>query len=679
YTQILTVGTVSATSPAGGTISNVNTSTGAFDFDPPPGVTGNVTFTYTICDNGNPLPSLCSPPTLVTVNVAGPVIWFVNTSAPAGGTGRLSAPFNTLAAAGTAIGSNTGQRVFLYAGTYTTGRALNTGEWLIGQGVIGFANFDAVMGISPPSGTIARPSVGSGTATVQGTVTLNTNATVEGLAISTGTATGLTDPASAITGVSVNQTSVTTTTGTAVSLSDTAGTISLASVSSNGATPGITLTNTTGSFTVTGDGTTAGSGGTIQSSSTTAKAGIVLSNAASVSLNWMIIKNNPTEGINGSQVNGFTLANSTVSGNGTPANVSANNNDGLDFSPGSGTGSPNGLTGTATISNSTITGSADNNVTISDTSGSLNLTVTNSTISNNSTTNGNDGIHVDANDSASATVSITGTTFTNNRGDHFQFSTGAINTSAATGTNSVTFSSNTLNTTGPGVLGGGVTISPGGNAHTSITIDNNTITGAVDNGIGVDANGGTGTLSGTIHGNTIGTPSVAGSGSKGNDIGIFAEDSVTETLAITGNNLYHYANFAGLYYIDRQGNPTMNLTITGNTLADPDGTATQGGAWGILGEGGALTTDNGTVCAAITGNSLTGSGQTSLGSNDVELDQAGLVTYKLPGYTGGQYDTNAVQSFVSGNNNSGGTPNVLATTTNTGPGFTGGSSCPTPP
>src|SRR5205085_2413760 len=42
-----TVTNVSATSPAGGTISNLNASTGTFDFDPPPGVTGNGSVTFT--------------------------------------------------------------------------------------------------------------------------------------------------------------------------------------------------------------------------------------------------------------------------------------------------------------------------------------------------------------------------------------------------------------------------------------------------------------------------------------------------------------------------------------------------------------------------------------------------------------------------------------------------------
>ena len=59
---------------------------------------------------------------------------------------------------------------------------------------------------------------------------------------------------------------------------------------------------------------------------------------------------------------------------------------------------------------------------------------------------------------------------------------------------------------------------------------------------------------------------------------------MTETLAITNNKLFQYSNDAGINYLDREGSPTMNLTITGNTIANPDNTF---GAWGILGDAGA--------------------------------------------------------------------------------------------
>jgi hypothetical protein len=261
---------------------------------------------------------------------------------------------------------------------------------------------------------------------------------------------------------------------------------------------------------------------------------------------------------------------------------------------------------------------------------------------------------------------------TGNTGDEFQFATD----SAATGTDSVTFSDNQVSGVGvDGAGGSGALIMPQGSNTTTITIDGNNVQNITANGIGV-SNEGSGTLTGTINGNTVGSPTVANSGG-GDSIGVYAQGAGTETLAITSNKLYQYDDLAGIYYIDREGSPTLNLTITGNTLADPAGNATLGGAWGIYGDAGALSTDSGKVCAAITGNSVTGAGQVSLGSADIEVDQTGLATYEIPGYTGTDYDSSAVGSLVAANNGDSAS-NVIANTNNTGPGFVGGSSCPAP-
>jgi len=123
----------------------------------------------------------------------------------------------------------------------------------------------------------------------------------------------------------------------------------------------------------------------------------------------------------------------------------------------------------------------------------------------------------------------------------------------------------------------------------------------------------------------------------------------------------------------------------GNTIADPAGSATQGGAWGIYGEDGDQASDSSTLCADVTGNTVTGAGQISLGSFDIELDQTGSTTYELPGYTGPSYNggtgnASAVISMLA-TNNSDSTSNISATTTGPG-GFSntrGGAACPTPP
>ena len=350
-------------------------------------------------------------------------------------------------------------------------------------------------------------------------------------------------------------------------------------------------------------------------------------------------------------MNGLTLSGCTVS------------TGGLDFAP-PGTGAPDGLTGTVSITNSAITGSVDN-TNIRDTSGTLHLTVVGTTFNSNNPGTANDGLDIDADGTTNATVSVTGSTFTSNPDDQFQFSADA----ASTGTDSVTFSNNTLSSTAAGIAGGGVVITPDGNSHTTVAVDGNNIREAAGDGIELDEDG-AGTLAGAVSGNTIGTPAAAGSGGA-TGIGVSAEGSGTETLAITGNHLYQYSNEAGIDFIDQEGNPVMNLTITGNTIADP-GTNSN---WGIHGQDGAQTTDHGTVCAAITGNSISGSGQEGQGGTDIELDQNDVTTIKLPGYTGGAGDTGAVESFLAGGNDGDGTPTAVATVSGGGGGFAGVTGC----
>jgi CSLREA domain-containing protein len=318
-TFTVTAGSISGTSAHGGNISNVNLSTGTFDYDPPAGYTGTDTFTYTVSDTGCPGPGVASAAATVTINVIGPVIWFVDTTLAVAGTGRLSAPFNTLLAATTAMGVNANQRIFVFGGSTTAVGTTVTlqgnnsqatqplaqaqAQWLIGQGVIG-TGFDNFFGISPPAGTIARPSISGTRPKIQGTVTMKENTVVQGLNIdvSAGSTKGLT--ASSLTaGTSgskllikdVNVTSaggnavdftsaqtieylssgsgqvntISSTTGTALNVTSTivgAGGLNFRSISSNGGANGIVLNtpSSSGGLSITGDGSAAGSGGTIQ-------------------------------------------------------------------------------------------------------------------------------------------------------------------------------------------------------------------------------------------------------------------------------------------------------------------------------------------------------------------------------------------------------------------------------
>ncbi len=313
-----------------------------------------------------------------------------------------------------------------------------------------------------------------------------------------------------------------------------------------------------------------------------------------------------------------------------------------------------------------------------------------------------DGLQYIGNGSSGATVSVTGSTFKDNNGEQFDFQS----TSGDTGTNAVTFSNNTLSEAGSN-SGGGAEVLESGASSTSLTFNNNTITGPHGDGMTFDDNGTT-AYHGTISGNTVGNPAVACSGASdgGNDISATAEgnSSTVDTLAITNNNLYQYNGFAGLYVNDREGAATMNMTITGNTIADPapPNTCTNKGtaAYGLNLVSGAQSSDSGTVCADVTGNSIKGSeGDPSFGGiEDFEYDEDGNAIFKLPGFTGGSNDesadSNGVDHYSQTNNAGNGTPSV-DTFIQQGSGFVdpnayegggqsggyffGASSCPTPP
>ena len=111
---------------------------------------------------------------------------------------------------------------------------------------------------------------------------------------------------------------VTTMSGTAFELLSVdigAAGVTFESVSSSGAQSGIILsqTGTAGSFAVTGDGSTLGSGGTITNSTAS---GIFIDRSDDASLNFMNVNGSGADGIEVKNSSGFTLTNSVVDGSG---------------------------------------------------------------------------------------------------------------------------------------------------------------------------------------------------------------------------------------------------------------------------------------------------------------------------------------------------------------------------
>ena len=418
---------------------------------------------------------------------------------------------------------------------------------------------------------------------------------------------------------------IATTTGTAVAISATtigAAGVTLDSVSSAGAVNGIVLANTGGgAFTVTGTGA-AGSGGTIAGST---GVGIGLVNTGPISLTDFAVTGGGATGISGNNVAGLELLRVSVASNGNAAGE-----HGIDLV---------NLSGVATITDSSVTGSAVDNIRIINSSGALDLAVTGTTIGNApSGTLPNDGLFIAANGTSQIKASITDSTFVNNRGDHFQFTTD----NAATSTTHLTFSDNALSTTIP-IVGGGVSINSGGAADLFVAVQNNVITGSRGTALTVTMTGSTalGELNGTITGNTIGTPGVANSGSI-NGSGIVGQlnGNGTMTLLVEDNEVRNFNAF-GIQIVNRSGSGLAYVTIEDNVVKEPGTFATQS----LRVQAGAASGDSGQIWLEMNNNDLA----TAI-SQDARLWVQFDADILMPGYVGAANDTVAVDAFVTAKN-----------------------------
>ncbi len=591
------------TTVTNGTVFNVDLGAGTFDFEPAAGFVGTATVSYTVSDTGCPAPAATSTAATISIAVGGPVIWFVNPALGVNGDGRLSNPFNILSSANTAKGTTVNHRIFVLTGTTAGGTGVSlagdgtqaTAQWLIGQGATG-ASFDALMGITPPTGTIARPTINGTRPTIQGTVTLNgSNVKAQGFNLSTGASTGMNDGA-AITGVSVSEVSITTGAAAAVTLSNTGGVFSFQSITSVGGTvPGITLTSTTGSFTVTGNGgtcTTAGSctGGSISgktgNSEATGTPGVRLFSVENVRLNYMNISGNNHSGIYGgtvanpsgvidpSTINGFQLGNCNIEANGDTG-TSLPDEVGVDLYNLVGTafGGSNPTSITSTI----IKNNFEFELQITNNTGTLtDLQMSGNALSSNGLQLNHGNLFnflVAGGGSANMALNLTSGTFTGNTdtsGGKIITATGVQcdhSGSGGTMTCNVSGATFTNNNVGPQA-------SVAGNGQVVFDFNGNSIQGsrAIAVNVFADANPPfTKSIIGKIRNNTIGTFGVVGSGaSVGFPIRVQNEGRILATIGITGNLVQESVSFTGINVSHGistvAGNNATNVTITGNTI-----------------------------------------------------------------------------------------------------------------
>ncbi|MFL6531445.1 MAG: LamG-like jellyroll fold domain-containing protein, partial [Chthoniobacterales bacterium] len=767
---------------------------GQFTYEPAAGYSGADSFTYTLTN------SVGSSVGTVNLTVsASPVIWFVNPAVGVTGTGTLSSPFKTVAEAVTAIGNNTSHRIFLYSGSQTTGIALKTGGWLVGQGATtsGGATFDSTMGITPGTGAIARPTIGgtrpalsnstgsvvtladnnlilgvaisggatgaavngpsgvnnltigsdctiggagggafslvggAGTVNVAAPITSATGRSVNvanrgtgvvtffaavsdtgagvfldnndqagqatitfsaGLSLSTGANAAFTATNGGIVNATQNNTSIvntlTTTTGTALNVANTtigANGLTFRSINSNGAgSDGIILNNTglTAGLTVTGNGGTctnadqtgcsggqiSGKTGSDDSGTTPIGTGIVLNNTINASFTRMWVHDHSNYAIRGNSVTGFTFANSVVNGaNGTEAPASAGspfNESAIRFT---------GLFGSASITNSYVSGGVTDNIGVINTSGSLNrLTIDSCTFGNNSPTQGNRNLDFNSTVTGTINVTVSNCTFTASASHFFGFD--------ASGTGGdVIFTNNTISQGRPGIggvpsaTGGGGVKLTGTSSTVTFLVQGNHITG-VDGNAMLFVHDGSGSFTGTVTGNFIGNAAVANSGSiEGDGIQLLMPSGLagnTVSVAITNNDIRQYNNFgielasgsSGL--AGETGN--ISATVTGNTIGNPGNNASISSIFqGVQLNTATVDGQTWVWCLNLKNNSIVGSGRN--GGTDFRLRQRFDTKVMLPGYGGTPYDTAAVTAFIQSQNSP--TPTGAALTDQPSGGF----------
>jgi hypothetical protein len=410
-TTSFTVNSAAITSTQGGSVT-VDTGTGAFTYNPPAGYEGADSFSYQVCDTG--IPGIACTSATVNLTVSG-MIWFIDNTASAGD-GRLSSPFNTLAAfeAVNGDGGNNpaaGDNIFLYesASAYTGPVTLLNNQKLLGQDAT--ADLATMAGITLASNSAALPATNS----ANGTVVSFTSAS-DAIRISQGasnTLRGFTVGNVSASGTGINMNTLATSFGTLTvldvaintngrALNLTSGTLNatFAGITSTGGANNLNLTSIAGTSNL-GSGALSGASGaafnldggagsitysgTITNTAAARLVNIVNKNGGGVTLSGNLSGTGSSTGINvkDNTTNGtvaFSGA-SKVLNTGTSAAVTLDNNDAatISFSSGglaitttSGTGF-NAFNGAAAIN---VTGNGNSIVSTTGTS----LNVANTTI-----------------------------------------------------------------------------------------------------------------------------------------------------------------------------------------------------------------------------------------------------------------------------------------------------------
>ena len=594
-------------------------------------------------------------------------------------------------AAGNAVDINAGSGNVTYPGTLGNG-AGGTAD-ITGRSGGAISLSGDINDTNDAGGGITMSGNTGGSTTFSGTTkTLNTGASAAfsstgsghtitfsggGLNIDTTTGAGFSATGGGTVNVTGSSNTIDSTTGTALNVASTtigASGLTFQSISSNGAASGIVLNTTgaSGSLTVAGTGS-ANSGGTIQNATSH---GIALTSTLSPSFTDMNIQNTSGSGINGTQVNGFTFASGTINNSGTggaadDSNISFNDS----------TVNAN-VTGTVSVTNSTLTNSRYHGVDIQNSTGTIaNAVITGNTFTSSTSVVSSLGsaIRLIALGSATDVANVTKASLNNNIISNFPSGAGFVVQggnaadvvsapagtmgTAGSGTNIISITGNRMD----GGLGGVgnqpdrfVTAAVNGRGQGNFDISNNgTVANPITHidGVVIELSEfGDGNVTSTANNNRI----VANNAVASSGIGIGCDsdsltttgDTGTLTSTINSNNV-SLTDGPGIFAIARNSGCTLNQKIQNNTVAAP--ATTTAARAGIRVDSGSAAGDT-TLCLNISGNTTAGSTNTATvtTSPGINLRKQGTVSTTNSFAINGMAATATpgVENYVNGLNTS---------------------------
>ncbi len=658
------------TPPANGTV-NLSPN-GSFTYNSNAGYSGTDSFTYT-ATTGSGKTSTGT----VNITVSTPIV-FVNGSALTTGNGTLATPYKAL----NSVTNSGTSPIFIYSAAATPAGilTLNDNQKVIGQGAT--TNLVFILNLTVPTYSNALPSTGGTNPTIGG-INLKLNNDIQAVAM-TGTLSGTNVGALKIKNASINATTQ------AIAISG-GGSIdcNFTSVSASGSvTKGISV-NSPGTFQITGTGTTAGSGGTVQNIT---DRGAEFISCSSVTLKNMNFTNSSTSGVNSNATNpqndntnsnaalhfktisgSVTLDKISISGTTNSMGINLNNvnNFVLSNSTITGCGSANNgnpnvggifaleLKGTCSITNTNVNDSwgrgffGYNGISQNPT---LNLIVTNCQFKNTSSrSNGDSNFIFEAKGTSNNTLVFKKNDFSFSKatGLALNFNGSSVNTVQIGGP--ITTDANIINasTNSPG--SNGLSLQVNGSATATYNIVNNTIKSSYDAlsacSIG---NQGSGTIKGRINNNTID----AGL-SIGNGITVSAYGNAKHITEVANNTITNVKNYG--IVSEANDNATLSsgridATITGNNISVANNAYTHIGIIAYAD----IASSTMKSAAKVTGNTVNVATGLVTGNFDV-LSQginSEVILDGFPVFAPGMQNTNnssQLQDFWKVNNNNTGT------------------------